>query len=186
MKALLIVDIQNDFCPGGALAIPNGDEIINTINNIRDEFEEVIFTLDTHPNDHCSFKENGGKWPAHCVLGLKGQQLHPELDNRINDIMIVKGMDRNIDSYSGFVDNANQKTIMDTLLKAREIDELYICGLATEYCVLFTAMDAINLGYKITIIEDACKGISEKEVIEALQKLKENGANIITSKELKK
>jgi nicotinamidase/pyrazinamidase len=159
MKALLVVDVQYDFMPGGALAVKEGDFLAGPINKIRDAFDFVVFTQDWHPADHCSFKKNGGIWPVHCVQNTKGA----EIDNRLigpNDIVVRKGVDQDVDSYSGFWDNERKhKTELDGLLKGRHIDTLYVCGLATDYCVKFTALDGVDAGYKVYLVEDACRGV---------------------------
>jgi nicotinamidase/pyrazinamidase len=160
MRALLIIDVQYDFMPGGALAVAEGDMIAAPIQTIRDLFDIVVFTQDWHPADHCSFKQNGGIWPAHCVQNTRGAGI----DNRLlrqNDAVIRKGVHQNIDSYSGFWDNERKhKTELDTLLKNKNVDTLYVCGLATDYCVKFTALDGVDAGYKVYLIEDACRGVN--------------------------
>ncbi|NLE01137.1 MAG: bifunctional nicotinamidase/pyrazinamidase [Fibrobacter sp.] len=183
MRALIIVDVQYDFMPGGALGVSQGDVIATPINRVRDRFDFVVFTQDWHPADHCSFKVNGGMWPVHCVQGSKGA----EIDARIlrdGDMIVKKGVNQDIDSYSGFWDNERKhKTGLDDLLKSKNIDTVYICGLATDYCVKFTALDAVDAGYRVFLIKDACRGVevtpgdSERAVAEMLNA----GVNVIES-----
>jgi nicotinamidase/pyrazinamidase len=163
MKALVIVDVQYDFMPGGALAVKEGDLITAQIIKIRDCFDLVVFTQDWHPADHCSFKENGGIWPVHCVQNTKGAQI----DNRLirpDDIIVRKGIHKDIDSYSGFWDNERKhKTELDAILKNKQVDTIYVCGLATDYCVKFTAIDGVEAGFKVYLVEDACCGVDVHE-----------------------
>jgi len=161
MEALIIVDVQQDFLPGGSLAVPNGDQIIVPINSIRDHFELVVFTQDWHPANHCSFKENGGPWPAHCVQGTAGAEIDPRLIRKEGDIIIQKGIYQDVDSYSGFWDNERKhKTDLDGILLSHNIRTVCIAGLATNFCVKFTATDAKDAGYNVFLIKDACKGIN--------------------------
>jgi nicotinamidase/pyrazinamidase len=159
MKALIIVDVQYDFMPGGALAVKEGDLIAAPILKIRDDFDLIVFTQDWHPADHCSFKENGGIWPVHCVQNTKGAQI----DNRLiraNDIIVKKGIHQEVDSYSGFWDNERKhKTELDAILKNKRVDTIYVCGLATDYCVKFTAIDGVEAGFRVYLVEDACRGV---------------------------
>src|SRR4051794_33226959 len=147
-RALLIVDFQNDFTPGGALAVPHGDEIAGRINALAasGDFDLVVATRDWHPPDHASFTEQGGTWPVHCVAGTPGAQLHPALDAAAVDVIVDKGEARDTDGYSGFA-----ATDLDALLRERDIDEVVVVGLATDYCVLNTALDAQRLGYRVTV-----------------------------------
>lgn len=160
MNALIIVDIQYDFMPGGALAVEEGDLLAEPILSIRDKFDLIVFTQDWHPANHCSFKENGGIWPAHCVQNSRGA----EIDQRIiraGDHVIRKGIHKDVDSYSGFWDNNRKHTTeLHDFLNTRGVDTLYICGLATDYCVKFTVMDAIEAGYKVVLIADLCRGVN--------------------------
>ncbi len=204
MKALILVDIQNDFCPGGALAVPRGDEIIPLVNKLQECFESVIAVQDWHPPDHVSFASNHGKkageqvtsngitqtlWPDHCVSGNYGAEFYKELKTDKIQKIIHKGTDKNIDSYSIFFDNARQKlTDLDNYLKEKNINEIFIAGLATDYCVKYSALDAIKLGYKVFVIEDACRGIDLRpgDIQKAIQEMKQAGAEIVQSSELLK
>lgn len=195
MKALIIVDVQNDFCPGGALAIEGGDEIIPGINSVREKFDLVVFTKDWHPENHCSFAPRSGQWPVHCVQGTRGAALHDDLDVRYDsignpgDIIICKGTDPNYDSYSAFLNDGGEPTglldaLIDVTLQEEGITKVYICGLALDYCVKFTAIDARNLDFNVYVIEDLCRGVAPETTKEALNKMKDKGITIIQSKEI--
>ncbi|MBO9445855.1 bifunctional nicotinamidase/pyrazinamidase [Ruegeria sp. R14_0] len=173
--ALIVVDVQNDFCPGGALAVPGGDEIVGTINAMMEDYDAVILTQDWHPAGHSSFaSEHDGKkpfdmtemrygpqvlWPDHCVQGTEGASFHPELKTHA-DLVIRKGFRPGIDSYSAFYEN-DQKTPtgLEGYLKSRGIDTLTLVGLATDFCVHFSAVDAARLGFDVTVRMDACRAI---------------------------
>jgi nicotinamidase/pyrazinamidase len=186
MNALIIVDIQYDFIPGGALAVHEGDQLAEPILAIRDRFDLVVFTQDWHPANHCSFKVNGGIWPVHCVQNSRGA----EIDRRIirdGDHVIRKGSFKNVDSYSGFWDNnRTHKTELHDFLKTRGVDTLYICGLATDYCVKFTVMDAIDAGYKVVLIEDLCRGVSINPLDSknAIEEMKSKGVKVVNHTEI--
>ncbi len=157
--ALVVVDMQKDFMPGGTLPVPGADAIVPTINQTIERFEKlslpVFFTRDWHPKTHISFKENGGVWPAHCVQHTKGAQfcdgLHIPADNKF---IISKGVSEDFDAYSGF-----QGTLLENLLHERGVTRLFICGIATDYCVKHTLLGAENLGFRTLLIEDAVKGV---------------------------
>jgi len=184
MKTLLVVDVQNDFCPGGSLAVPDGDKVVDIINKIRDNYELVIFTLDTHPEDHCSFKENGGLWPPHCVVQTEGHKLHKDIITKPEDLFVVKGTNKEADSYSGFKDDNGKATTLDLVIEASNIDEVDICGLASEYCVAFTAQDAISSNLKTNIITDGCRCIDKATEEQTFSDLKDVGVNFKVSYEL--
>lgn len=177
MRALIIVDIQNDFLPGGALAVPGGDEIIPLVNALQEKFELIVMTQDFHPADHGSFAENhAGKdmyevvdlhgldqvlWPTHCVQDTPGAEFPIGLDIRNVSRIFHKGTDKTIDSYSGFFDNGRrQATGLHAFLASQGVTEVYVCGLATDYCVKFTALDAASLGYTTYLVADACRGVN--------------------------
>jgi len=198
MRILLVVDAQNDFMPGGALPVPGGDEIVPVINSIRDKFDTVIWTKDWHPNGHCSFVGSGGPWPTHCVQNTTGAELHKDLIIKSrpveskDDRIIVKGIDYAIDSYSGFYDNERKKaTELVALLRAIAADgpnpKLYVCGLATNFCVLFTVMDALKEGYETFLITDACRGIDNAlpylpgAVEKSVKQMMDAGAALVSS-----
>lgn len=176
-KALVVVDVQNDFCPGGALAVTEGDRIVPGINALRDQYPLVVFTQDWHPADHRSFATaHPGKkpgdvidlagvqqvlWPVHCVQGTFGAELRRDLDARPGDPIVRKGTDRNVDSYSAFFDNARKKeTELHRLLQSHRIDEVHLVGLATDYCVRFSAEDALSLGYRTTVVTSLTRGVN--------------------------
>jgi nicotinamidase/pyrazinamidase len=203
MKALVLIDIQNDFLPGGALGVPEGDAVIPVANRLQDIFEIVVATQDWHPANHGSFATNhpGKKpyeqidldglpqtlWPVHCVQGTLGAELAPNLKrDRIRKVF-QKGTDAGIDSYSGFFDNGHRKaTGMGEWLKSQRVTEVYVCGLATDYCVKFTALDAIELGFKTHVIEDACRGVNlnPADVTKALEQMGRAGVHIKQSRKL--
>jgi nicotinamidase/pyrazinamidase len=202
-NALIIVDVQNDFCPGGALAVPKGDKIIPTINKLSNKFERVIGTQDWHPENHMSFAVNhpgkkdfdvidynGTKqvlWPPHCVSGTYGAEFHPDLAMKNIGLILRKGSNPEIDSYSAFRENDKETlTGLQGYLKTLGIKETYLCGLALDYCVFYSAMDAKELGFVTFVIIDATKGIdSPKGNIEkSLTTMKEKGIEIIESKDL--
>jgi nicotinamidase/pyrazinamidase len=199
MKALIIVDIQNDFIPGGALPVPDGDAIIPIVNSIQTKFDLVVATQDWHPGDHKSFASmHPGKkpfdvidlegltqtlWPAHCVQGSRGAEFHQSLDMQRVEAIFRKGMDSTIDSYSGFADNGHRKTTgLSGYLKDRNITEVYICGLAGDYCVYFTAKDAIAHGFRTVLIEDATRAIQEVGFNAAKKDLLKSGGHIVISR----
>ena len=155
-RALVIVDFQNDFTPGGALAVPHGDEIADRINTLAasGDFDLVVATRDWHPPDHGSFTEQGGTWPVHCVQDSGGAQLHPELDAAALDVIVDKGQDPGTDGYSGF-DGTN----LAELLRERGIEEVTVVGLATDYCVKNTALEALREGFAVTVDTTAVRGV---------------------------
>lgn len=179
MKALLLIDIQTDFLPGGALAVPQGDEVVPVANRLMADFPLVVATQDWHPADHASFaSQHQGKqigdlvqlegrdqilWPDHCVQGTYGAELAPGLDlARVNHV-VQKGTDPRIDSYSGFFDNARLKaTGLEEYLRAQGVDEVHLVGLATDYCVKFTALDAIDLGFRTVVHRKGVRGVELK------------------------
>ena len=157
MNALILVDIQNDFCPGGALAVREGDRIVPLVNELQKQFELVVATKDWHPLNHSSFSI----WPPHCIQGGKGAELAGGLETERIEKVFLKGIDQAVDSYSGFFDNEHKRsTGLGDYLKERGISQVFIVGLATDYCVKFTALDAIALGFKTTVIADACRGVN--------------------------
>lgn len=175
-EAILVIDVQNDFCPGGALAVAGGDQIVAPINALVPEFPVRVFTQDWHPTDHLSFaSQHLGKepftttempygiqvlWPDHCILGTDGAAFHPDLDTRPADLIIRKGFRREIDSYSAFFENDHRTpTGLEGYLRSRGVDTVTLVGLATDYCVNFSAVDAAKLGFKVRVIESLCRAI---------------------------
>jgi len=202
--ALVVVDVQNDFCTGGALEVQNGEEVVPVINRISDGFSVVIATQDWHPAGHFSFaSQHPGKnpletvkrgdleqvlWPDHCVAGTVGADFHPELETTRLSLILRKGTDPDLDSYSGFFENDKvTSTGLEHYLKGLGYSDLYLCGLATDYCVYYTAMDALRLGFNVYLIEDACRGVDfpKGNTAKALQSMTENGLEILSSAELK-
>jgi nicotinamidase/pyrazinamidase len=203
MNALLLVDLQNDFLPGGALGVPGGDEVIPIANRLQSKFELVVATQDWHPADHVSFAANHpGKtpgdvisldgaqqvlWPVHCVEYTPGAELAAALDKRRIRKVFAKGADRQIDSYSGFYDNGRRRsTGLGEYLREQGVDEVYVLGLATDYCVKATALDAVGLGFKAWLVVDACRGVNlgpgdAERAIEAMQAA---GVKLVLSEEL--
>lgn len=200
MRALILVDLQYDFCPGGALAVAHGDETIAVAKRVMPHFSTVVATQDWHPPDHGSFAVNhpgtqpgqmselGGLpqvlWPAHCVQGTHGAELHADLDRSAITKVFQKGTDPSIDSYSGFFDNGHKKaTGMGDWLKAHAIDQVYLLGLAMDYCVKFTALDAKNLGMEVTLIEDGCRAVNLQpgDGTRAIDELRAAGITVIDS-----
>lgn len=174
--ALIVVDMQQDFCPSGALAVPNGDEIVGPINTMMHQYDAVILTQDWHPIDHSSFADNhpgaepyqvfpmsyGGQilWPVHCVSGTPGAAFHPELDINCADLILRKGFRREIDSYSAFFENDHRTpTGLASYLRERGLNQISFAGLAQDFCVTWSAIDAVRLGFKVRVIEDACRAI---------------------------
>ena len=173
---LLVVDVQNDFMPGGALAVPNGDEIVPIVNRLAAEFEHVVLTQDWHPRDHRSFAANheGRRpfetvtldygeqvlWPVHCVQGTQGAALHENLDIAHARLVIRKGYRRAVDSYSAFIE-ADRKTPtgLAGYLREHHVTRVWCCGLATDYCVAWSALDARSAGFDVVVVEDACRAI---------------------------
>lgn len=202
MHALLIVDVQNDFCPGGALEVPNGDQIVPVINRLSKHFDHVIQTQDWHPKGHSSFaSSHPGKdpfsvidmpygeqvlWPDHCVQGSEGAEFHPGLETVRTQLVIRKGFRKEIDSYSAFYENDNQTpTGLAGYLRERGIDTLYACGLATDFCVKWSVLDGLKEGFDVTVIEDAVKGIDmEGSVAAAWEEMEEAGAEQVNSDDL--
>ena len=155
-EALLIVDFQNDFTPGGALGVDGGDAIAERLNELAADprFELVVATRDWHPGDHGSFTEQGGIWPVHCVQDTPGAELHDALDRTAVDVVVDKGQDRGAEGYSGF-----EATGLESLLRERGVDRVTIGGLATDYCVKNTALDALRLGFGVTVDSAAVRGV---------------------------
>jgi nicotinamidase/pyrazinamidase len=202
-KALILVDIQNDFLPGGALAVPDGDTVIPIANKLQLVFPLVVATQDWHPLAHGSFAANhpGHKvfeqitlnglpqtlWPVHCVQHTKGAEFSPALNrNRIARVF-HKGTDPRIDSYSGFFDNGHRKsTGLGEWLKEQSVDEVFVCGLATDYCVKFTAMDAVGMGFKASFVEDGSRGVNlwQDDVRSAIEEMQRHAIAILCSQDL--
>ena len=203
MSALIIVDLQNDFLPGGALPVPHGDEVVPIANELQSRFDVVVATKDWHPPDHGSFAANhpGKKpgdriildgieqilWPVHCVQNTHGAEFAPAFDtSRIADVF-HKGIERNIDSYSTFFDNAHRRhTGLAHYLRKRSIQDIYLMGLALDYCVKYSVLDARQLGLNTHVILDGCRGIelARGDIGRAIDEMKRAGAVLLKSSEL--
>jgi nicotinamidase-related amidase len=152
-RALIAVDVQHDFLPGGSLAVAEGFDVIAPLKNLASHVDLVVATRDFHPRDHCSFTLRGGSWPEHCVIGSHGAQLHPEID-AIAQLLVSKGMQRDREAYSGFDD-----TELAAMLRARGVTHVIIGGLATDYCVRATALAASSAGFETTVVEEAVRAV---------------------------
>ncbi len=185
-KALLVVDAQNDFCPGGALPVPESDKVIAVLNKYIKRFSEaklpVFASRDWHPKVTKHFKQYGGSWPKHCVQGTRGAEFHPKLKVPKEAIVISKGMDPEKDSYSAFQAQDPNGTEFMSLLKLFGISELYIGGLATDYCVKYTCLDALKNGFKVYLLTDAVKGvnINPSDSADAVKEMIASGAKPLT------
>ncbi|MCB9287120.1 MAG: bifunctional nicotinamidase/pyrazinamidase [Lewinellaceae bacterium] len=203
MRALVVVDIQNDFCPGGALEVPEGDQVVPVANEMMKKFNLVVATQDWHPANHGSFAANhpwrrpgdviqlNGQeqilWPMHCVQGSFGAEFVPGLDTSRFRKVFVKGTDPEIDSYSGFFDNGHKKaTGLGGYLQEQGVKEVYIQGLALDYCVKYSVLDALQLGFKTHVVIDGCRGVNleEGDSDKAVAEMREKGAIIVKSAEV--
>jgi len=203
-RALLVIDVQNDFCPGGSLAVEHGDEVVAVINALTPRFEVVVATQDWHPPGHVSFASShaghkalevvraGGidqvLWPDHCVQGTRGAELHPRLDATRIGLLLRKGMRSGLDSYSAFFENDHvTDTGLQHYLKGLGVAEVVICGLATDYCVQFSAMDARRVGFEVTVVSDACRGVDfpRDNVQKALETMRGAGVRVAASDALR-
>jgi nicotinamidase/pyrazinamidase len=154
VRALIVVDVQNDFCPGGALAVPDGDAVVAPINRLASEASFVIATRDWHPADHDSFAEQGGPWPVHCVSGTPGAELHAGIDTSLVDAIVDKGQAPDREGYSGF-----EGTELERLLREHDVDAVDIAGLALDYCVKATALDARHAGLEVAVHRNATRAV---------------------------
>jgi nicotinamidase/pyrazinamidase len=198
MKALILVDIQNDFLPGGALGVPRGDEVVPVANRLQPRFGLVVATQDWHPKGHGSFAstrpgrkpgelaELGGLpqvlWPDHCVQGTTGAAFAPGLEMNRVEAIVRKGTDPAIDSYSGFFDNGHRKaTGLGDYLRGRGATDLHVLGLATDYCVKFTALDALRLGFRTFLVQDGSRGVELRagDVARATEEMRQAGVQIV-------
>ncbi len=198
MKTLVLIDVQNDFIPGGSLPVPDGDEIIPVINKIQHKFDLVVATQDWHPQNHMSFASNhNGKkpfeegevggikqvlWPDHCVQNSQGADFHPDLKMQKTEAIFRKGMNPEIDSYSGFYDNGYKKsTGLAGYLRGKGATDLYFCGLAADICVYFSVKDALQEGFSATLIEDAIRALDDDKFAEMKKELRELGMKSVKS-----
>jgi len=182
-SALILVDIQNDFCPGGALAVNEGDRIVPIVNRLISRFPLVISTQDWHPANHISFEAQGGSWPAHCVQGTAGAELHPDLKTDTVALYFRKASSPDKDDYSEFAGKDEQGRSLDEVLKDYGVKTIYIVGLATDYCVLETVLDGLKYGYEVYAVTDAMRAVNVNPDDEekALYKMASSGAHLLTS-----
>ena len=190
-SALIIIDMQNDFCPGGALAVKGGENIVEPINKAQEEFDTIILTQDWHPKEHSSFAANHNAevysnmemdygsqilWPNHCVQGSEGANFHRNLNTNKGDLILRKGCNPKIDSYSAFFENdKNTTTGLEGYLAKKGIRQLYLCGLTFDYCVFYSALDGINLGFDVFVFQDLTKAIdlnNSKEITKEIMNKK--------------
>lgn len=203
MKALIIVDVQNDFIPGGALAVKEGDQVVPIINELQQKFDFIVATQDWHPADHGSFAANHSNkkigefidlngvqqilWPVHCVQETTGAEFHPDLKTEKWKAVFKKGTNPKVDSYSGFFDNNRMgDTGLSAFLNENGIEEVFVCGLATDYCVKFTVLDAISEGFKTTLIADATRAVNlqENDDLKAIKEMSASGAKVVLADEI--
>jgi nicotinamidase/pyrazinamidase len=201
-RALIVVDMQNDFMPGGALAVPGGDEIVATINRLARRFDKVVLTQDWHCPGHASFaSSHPGRqvyetfeafygpqilWPDHCVMSTRGAEFHPDLDIPHAGLILRKGYNRNVDSYSAFLEaDRRTRTGLDGWLASRGITEVVVCGVATDFCVGWTACDARQFGLTVAVVEEACRGIDlAGSLPRAHRDMDRSGVDIVTIAQL--
>lgn len=199
--ALVVIDVQNDFCPGGALAVPGGDAVVPVINRLQGHFDTVVLTQDWHQADHKSFASNHGLqafsttampygeqvlWPDHCVQGTRGAELHPELELTRAHLLVRKGFRADIDSYSAFFENDRQTaTGLAGYLRERGIEAVTLTGLATDFCVAYSALDAVRLGFRVSLVDDACRAIDLEGSLPArMSEMRDAGVRILRSAEI--
>ncbi|HLL14769.1 MAG TPA: nicotinamidase [Pyrinomonadaceae bacterium] len=183
-SALILIDIQNDFCPGGSLAVKEGDRVVPVVNELQKHFELIVATKDWHPAGHSSFVSI---WPPHCVQETEGAEFVAGLDTSRVARVFLKGTDMEIDSYSGFFDNEHRRaTGLGDYLKERGVTDVFIAGLATDYCVKFSALDARMLGFNTTVVADACRGVEvhEGDTARAIEEMAAAGVRITESRRL--
>lgn len=183
-SALFIVDVQNDFCSGGSLAVPGGDEIVPVLNQYIERFAQshrpIFASRDWHPEKTIHFQAYGGPWPPHCIQGSQGAQFHPDLRLPPDTEIISSGMDYDSHGYSAFEGVDSQGRDLATALRERGIEHLYVGGIATDYCVKHTVLDALKAGFKVTLLEDAIRGVNEKDSVEAIEQMVRAGAQLAT------
>jgi nicotinamidase/pyrazinamidase len=180
-KALLIIDFQNDFTSGGALEVPGGDQIAEPVKRLAERFDLIFATRDWHPHDHASFETEGGPWPVHCVQGTPGAEFHPAMEGVELDAVVDVGRGRDDEGYSGF-----EKSDLAGILRDHDVDHVFVCGLATDYCVRASAIDACHEGFEVTVVEDAVRGVEVErgDSNRALRDIRKAGADIASSEEI--
>ena len=176
MHALIVVDVQNDFCAGGALAVPDGDAVVEPINRLAERIPFVVATRDWHPPNHLSFKEQGGPWPVHCVRDTSGAQLHPKLDSSRIQAIVDAGREPEHEGYSGF-----DHTDLERVLRDHDVDTVHVAGLALDYCVKDTALDARRAGFDVVLHRDATRAINavEGDDQRAIEELRAAGVRVV-------
>ncbi|HEY7163082.1 MAG TPA: bifunctional nicotinamidase/pyrazinamidase [Candidatus Binatia bacterium] len=183
-NALIIVDVQNDFCPGGALAVSEGDQIVPVLNRYIKSFEKsgdtIVATRDWHPQQTRHFVSGGGIWPPHCVQGTRGADFHPALKLPANTVLVSKGMSPDSDSYSGFDAVTDDETELAEALRSLGVERVFVAGLATDYCVKHTVLDALRQGFKVIVLRDAIRGVNLQpdDSTRALQEMIDAGAEL--------
>ncbi len=204
MSALILVDLQNDFFPGGALEVKKGDQVLQAVNQLMDmPFDLIIATKDFHPRNHISFAKTHDKtageivqigdieqilWPVHCVKNTHGADFAPGWESDKIDYEVHKGTDPKIDSYSTFFDNGlNKSTGLETLLKDKKIHSVYIAGLATDYCVKYSAIDALNLGFKVFVVKEGCRAVNlhPSDEKNAYREMEEAGCQVVSIEDIR-
>lgn len=199
MQAFFIVDLQNDFLPQGALPVPEGDKIIPIVNQLQKEFSLVLASQEWHPKGHVSFASTHSKqpresifiegekvllWPDHCIQKSSGAEFPKELDTSRIEKIFFKGKDPKLDSYSAFFDAKNKETGLFSYLKEKKVDQVFLVGLALEYCVLATALDSVHLGFKTFVIKEGCQAIEEEEGKKAVEKMQNEGIIVLSEKNI--
>ncbi len=181
--ALIIVDVQNDFCQGGALPVPRGEQVARVINRLMIHFDHLVFSRDWHPQDHCSFSDapeyRDGSWPVHCVEDSPGAEFHGDLRVPLDACFVNKGTDPDVEAYSAF-----DGTGLAAELRRRGVQRVFVAGLATDYCVKSTALDAVRAGFETVLVEDACRGVAPETTAAALETLNEAGVRMCRSSEV--
>ncbi|HEY6331868.1 MAG TPA: bifunctional nicotinamidase/pyrazinamidase [Blastocatellia bacterium] len=185
-SALILVDIQNDFCPGGSLAVPEGDDVVPVVNRLMPLFGYVVATQDWHPADHISFKQRGGEWPPHCVQGTAGAELHPDLDKSRIDLLAKKGASSDKDVFNGLDARGPDGASVIEALTERGVSTIYVAGLATDYCVRATVLGGLDLGLSVDVITDAIRAVNVNpdDGAKAIEEMAARGARLVTSVEL--
>jgi nicotinamidase/pyrazinamidase len=186
--ALILVDIQNDFCPGGSLAVPEGDQIVDVVNNLAPEFRFVAATEDWHPSNHISFTQQGGVWPPHCVQGTRGAELHPKINPRHIDLIARKGYLPDKDTFEGLEATNDNGETLDLILKRQHVESIYVAGLATDYCVKATVLDALEKGFNVFAVTDAMRAvnINPDDGQNSLDEMEAAGAHLVASADVLK
>jgi nicotinamidase/pyrazinamidase len=183
-SALFIVDVQNDFCSGGSLAVPGGDEVVPVLNQYIERFAQfqrpIFASRDWHPEKTIHFQAYGGPWPPHCIQGSRGAEFHPDLNLPAEAEVISSGMEYDSHGYSAFEGVDRQGRDLATALREKGIEHLYVGGIATDYCVRHTVLDALKEGFQVTLLEDAIRGVNEKGSVEAIEQMVGAGATLAT------